>query len=242
MFIVQYSIHPFFGRLTSLEQEASRCNQSYFWRKLKCNVVEQVVYWGFSAADAFFLVRRVADYSVEFHVVVVYVAAVGLAFADFLDEVGGLVLDLVYQVLEMARVDPQVAEADECAARNALRHRGLADDEDVLPHGLCPYCPFVFDCLNGGDLVAEASAVCGVCHVQGVQSGLGVDFEDVRVGVEHFGCHLAPVNEARLGNRFLEVLVEEAVAAECVGDVHVDYAPRCQHGLNVRVAERCEQL
>ena len=64
----------------------------------------------------------------------------------------------------------------------------------------------------------------------------------MRLWVEDLRRHLATVHEARLRQRCLELLVIKGIAAQGVRHVHIDYAPRRQHRLLVRVAERGEYL
>ena len=67
-----------------------------------------------------------------------------------------------------------------------------------------------------------------VSHIERIKTAFGVDFEDSGVGIEHFSRHFATVDEARVGERLLvvEIAIEEAIASERVGQVHIHHAPR----------------
>ena len=60
------------------------------------------------------------------------------------------------------------------------------------------------------------------------------------IGRENISSDIAPVDEARFFDCFREILIEESISAQSVAHVHIDHAPRSQHGFFVRVAERSE--
>ena len=80
--------------------------------------------------------------------VVVVCFPIGFATAYLVDEVVGLVFDLIDEVLEVACIYAGWTEAYKSSACDTLSHRRLADDEDVLCHHGVPQGEFVFHTLG----------------------------------------------------------------------------------------------
>ena len=61
------------------------------------------------------------------------------------------------------------------------------------------------------------------------------------IGRKHLRRHFSVFHEPRLAELLLVLLVEEAEAAEGVGEVHVHHAPRGEHGFFVGISEGGEE-
>lgn len=196
----------------------------------------------FSCADSFFLVGRVSDYGVEFHMVVRVCFPEGAASGDFGDEGGGFVFDLVDEVFEMAGVDVAGSEAEEGAAGDGFGHGGFADDVDVFCNDLIPD-GLVLGRGGGGEVVsAEGGPVEVVGEVEGVEAGFGVDFQQEAAGGEGFPGDGSAVDVAGGFQAFFVIGGEEVVAAEGFAHVEVDDSPRGEDGFFVGVAEGGEEV
>ena len=158
------------------------------------------------------------------------------------DEKFRLILDFVDKVIWCPHICLCLAEAHQRPLGNTFRHRCLADHEDVFDNGLVPYRLLFFKRFGRNGAVLQSGAVNAISHVKRVQARLGIDFKDAAVRSEHFFRHLAVVDEVRLVNSMLIILVKKAVASQTVAEVHVHHTPRSKHRFLVGITERAEDV
>ena len=231
--------------LPSAGKPPSRHNERCVLRlQLLCEHGELLVYGRIvsSARSTCQLIRRVAHYGVEFQSLTFYLPYFGIA--ELVCE-AHLIVHPVEQPGKVYCVyRPLVLIAHECAAGYAARHLCTAKDKDILRHNLSPDAlRFLQRHLILG--LRQLHEIYATSEIQRIKAGLGVHLQQMRVRVaENIGCDIAVFYETRLVQRTpgIEVLVEEAVAANRVAHVHIYDAPRSQHSLLIGVAEMGNNL
>lgn len=193
-------------------------------------------------ADVGDVVGRVPDDGVEVHGQP-FLDAPGGGVAQVADDLVSVVPQVVDQVVVVFQVGRAVAVAQQGAAGDGAGHLRLADDEEVLAHHSVPDLPLPFQrqLLALGLQGVEAPAEERIGDVERVEAGFGVDLQHLAFALPECLPRGFPlVDPARLVQRLRVGLVQEAPAADRLGEVSVDDAPRREHRLLVGIAEIAE--
>ena len=197
---------------------------------------------GCASAACILLIRRIAHNGIKFHGLSLLSPCIGSL--QLLCQTLWVVFHPFQQVRNVGGVDCPILIAHQRPPGDAFCHPGLAQNKDLLLHGLLPESL----CLLQRQLVLRAGQLHGVqavCHIQGIQAGFGVHFQNPCLRVEEDVLGDLPlIHQTRLLQNLLriELLVEEAVAAHHVAQMKVHHPPRGQNGFLVGVAEVAEDL
>ena len=154
-----------------------------------------------------------------------------------------LVRDFVYQVLKIAGIDLCPSETPKRTFGYALRHFCLTDDEYVIFQDIVPNL-----ILNINRNICSQHVVVSVvleflrkdtiCHIERIESRLGVDFQYSGIPILKNRVRNFPViNKARCDRLCFHSLIEEDISTYAVPDMHIHDSPWSKHRFLVRIAE-----
>ena len=161
---------PFSGSFPRVKQKSCRRNERHFLRQRKTSIIKVIIYRTVARFIFCLLIRRIADYCIEFHLLVLLVPKT--SSGHFFLELLLLFFQLHDDVVKRMRVDLVFAIAHKGTLGDHLRHLCLAKDKNVVLYDIFPnfFGCFVVSlvCVNFVHLRSEKA----VCHIERIEPRL----------------------------------------------------------------------